>query len=57
MSRKSYGYVLTSEPRCREEDGVPLLVLASSSAILLGHILQWPGIQWKDSWAKSERQR
>ena len=25
-------------------------VIASRPAISFGHTLQWPGIQWKDSW-------
>ena len=48
-SRESYGYVLTSESRGREEEGMPLLVVASRSLISLGRVSQWPVIQWKDS--------
>ena len=44
-SKKSYTYTLTSKHKWREEEGMPLPVLASRSLILLGHILQWPGIQ------------
>ena len=54
-SRESYGYALTSEPRGREEQGMSSPVLASRSAISLGHILQWPEILWKGSWTKSDR--
>ena len=39
------------------EKGMSSTVVASRSAISLGHILQWPGIQRKDSWAKPDRQR
>ena len=56
-NRESYGFALTSERRCREQEGMPLPVLASSSTTSLGHILQWPGFPSKNSWAKSDRQR
>ena len=56
-SRGNYGYALTSKSRGREEEGMSLPILASRSTISLEHKSQWPGIQWKDSWTKSDRQR